>query len=587
MNLRGIGASPGIAIGPAFIVNSVKRHILKKRLQSTGLDAEQQRFKDAVTYVEQQFSRLLDEVPEELKHHNDILKSHLMMLKDPMVYDRTLALIEEKKINAEWAMDKALEDVRTIFLKVKDAYIRERLEDVEFVAKKVQLFLSGKDAFLDISEIDEPVIIVARDLSPADTVQIQKDKILAFVTEVGSRTSHTAILARSLGIPAVVGLEKVTSRVEAGHHIIVDGASGNLIVSPEEHEISRYLQKQQKYINYRLEIIHHSNLPAETRDGYRIKIKANIELTEEIPSIITNGAEGIGLFRTEFLYLSKKELPYEDELYNWYRQALERINPYPVTIRTLDIGGDKFLSNINLDEELNPALGLRAIRLCLKERQLFKTQLRAILRAAVYGNPRIMFPLVSGIQEVLEVKKFLKEVVAELEREGLPFRSDIPTGIMIEVPSAVLMSDILARHVDFFSIGTNDLIQYSLAIDRVNESVAHLYEPLHPGVLRMIRMSADAAHAAGIPIAMCGEMAGVAMYIPILIGMELDELSMSAQDIPKVKRIIRNSDYERCTEFVKILNNIHSSSEMRDAVIKFFKQNYTPDFWSEEYGYLN
>jgi phosphotransferase system enzyme I (PtsI) len=587
MRLKGIGASPGIAIGAAFVVNAARHHIVRKHIPENMLEREQQRFRDAVSEVEEQLSRLLDEIPEELRAHSDILKSHLMMLEDPMVYDRTLALIEEQGINAEWGLDNALADVRKLFSKVKDSYIRERLEDIEFVVKKVQLFLAGEDAFIDISEINEPVIIVARDLSPADTVQINKDKILAFVTEVGSRTSHTAILARSLGIPAVVGLDMVTSRVQSGRHVIVDGTTGKMLVSPEEHEISKYLQKQQKYINYRLEIVHHSNLPAETRDGYRIRIKANIEFVDEIPSIIANGAEGIGLFRTEFHYLAKKELPTEDELYSSYRQVLEKVSPYPVTIRTLDIGGDKFLSNINLDEEINPALGLRAIRLCLRERQLFRTQLRAILRAALHGNPRIMFPLVSGIQEVLEVKKFLAEVVSGLESEGTKFKKDVPVGIMIEVPTAVLMSDVLARHVDFFSIGTNDLIQYSLAIDRVNESVAHLYEPLHPGVLRMIKTSVESAHGCGIPAAMCGEMAGVPMYIPILIGMGLDELSMSAQDIPKAKRIIRNSNQEQCEELVRNLQNIYSSDEMRDVVVRFFKENYTADFWSEEYGYMN
>lgn len=587
MKIRGIGASPGIAIGTAFHIDSFNSYIIRHHILEKQVEKEKQRFRNSVSEAEEQFAKLLDELPNELKHHKDVLKSHLMMLTDPMVYDRTIHFIEEKKINAEWGLDRALKNARKIFSKVKDSYIRERIEDVEFVIKRVQLILSGGDAIIDISKIKEPSILIAKDLSPADTVQMQKEKILAFVTETGSKTSHTAILARSLGIPAVVGAEKITRQIESGNQIIVDGTSGSVIVNPEEKEINDHIQQQQKYLNYRLEIVHHSNLPAETKDGFTLKIKANIELIDEVPSILKNGAEGIGLFRTEFLYLARKELPTEKELFQAYKKVVEKIAPYPVTIRTLDIGGDKFLSNTKLDEELNPALGLRAIRLCLKERELFKTQLRAIMRAAVYGNTRIMFPLVSGIQEIKEIKSFMAETADGLKKEGIEHDPDIITGIMLEVPTAVLMSDVLAREVDFFSIGTNDLIQYSLAIDRVNEAVAHLYEPLHPGILRMIHSSVNSAHQAGIPIAMCGEMAGVPMYIPILLGMELDELSMGPHAIPKAKRVIRNSDQLVCANFVKRLKEINESREMRQAVFDFFKDNYTEDFWSEEYAYLN
>jgi phosphotransferase system enzyme I (PtsI) len=573
--LRGIGACPGVAIGPAFFLDKHKAKVLPRTLERNEIQEEQQRFIQAVSQAEEQISRLMAEIPEELREHTGILQSHLLMLKDRMVYDNTLRLIAEEGINAEWALNRSLEHVRELFNQIKEPYIRERIRDVDYVVYRVLDILSGRPS-MDLTQLENPVVVVAHDLSPVDTVQMRPDKILAFVTDMGSRTSHTAILARSLEIPAVVGLENACSTIFSGEILVVDGLSGDVTIAPDSKLLERYREKQRAYLRYKLDIIYNSHLPAETEDGFRIKTKANIELLEEIPSVLSHGSEGVGLLRTEFLYLADKELPSEETMFSAYREVAECLAPYPVTIRTLDIGGDKFISSVSFSEEINPALGLRAVRLCLKEPRLFRTQLRAILRASAYGHVSILIPLISGCLEIIQVKEHLEAIKEELRRDGVPFDKDIKLGIMIEVPSAVLVADILAKHVDFFSIGTNDLIQYSLAIDRGNEHVAHLYQPLHPGILRMIHSTVEAAHEAGIGAAMCGEMAGEPMYAPILVGMGLDELSMNSIAIPRVKRMIRQCSHERCSQLVRNLLESSSSEETATMLSNFLLTNF-PD----------
>ena len=575
--LKGIGASPGVVIGPAFLLDYHKVKILKRQIKKGEIDQEKQRFENAVSEAENQIKQLIAEIPEEFREHSGIFETYLLMLKDRMVYDRTLRLISEEQINAEWALNNALDHVRELFEQVKDQYIRERFEDIKYAVRRVQKLLSGSPS-VDFSQLEEPVILVAHDLSPADTIQMAKEKILAFVTDMGSRTSHTAILGRSLGLPAVVGMEDAMSSIFSGETLIVDGLCGDVVVNPDDELLGHYREKQEDYIRYRLDVIQYSNLPAETQDGFRFKIKANIEFLEEISSVISNGAEGIGLYRTEVMYLAHKELPIEEELFLAYKEVAGRMSPFPTTIRTLDIGGDKFLSSVSQDDEINPALGLRAIRLCLKESNLFRTQLRAILRASAYGDVKILFPLISGRSEIIQVKEHLEKTKNELRREGIPFNEDIKTGIMIEVPSAVLLADVLAKEVDFFSIGTNDLIQYSLAIDRGNEYVAHLYEPLHPGVLRMIYRTIEAAHEAGIEAAVCGEMAGEPMYLPVLIGMGLDELSMNALDIPKIKRMIRMSNQNQCSALVRDLLEYSTAQKIRGHLLDFLTSNFPGEF---------
>ncbi|MBW2163448.1 MAG: phosphoenolpyruvate--protein phosphotransferase, partial [Deltaproteobacteria bacterium] len=562
---------------PAFLLDYHKVKILKRQIKKGEIDQEKQRFENAVSEAESQIKQLIAEIPEEFREHSGIFETYLLMLKDRMVYDRTLRLISEEQINAEWALNNALDHVRELFEQVKDQYIRERFEDIKYAVRRVQKLLSGSPS-VDFSQLEEPVILVAHDLSPADTIQMAKEKILAFVTDMGSRTSHTAILGRSLGLPAVVGLENATSSIFSGETLIVDGLCGDVVVNPDDELLGHYREKQEDYIRYRLDVIQYSNLPAETQDGFRFKIKANIEFLEEISSVISSGAEGIGLYRTEVMYLAHKELPIEEELFLAYQEVVGRMSPFPTTIRTLDIGGDKFLSSVSQDDEINPALGLRAIRLCLKESNLFRTQLRAILRASAYGDVKILFPLISGRSEIIQVKEHLEKTKNELRREGIPFNEDIKTGIMIEVPSAVLLADVLAKEVDFFSIGTNDLIQYSLAIDRGNEYVAHLYEPLHPGVLRMIYHTIEAAHEAGIEAAVCGEMAGEPMYLPVLIGMGLDELSMNALDIPKIKRMIRMSNQNQCSALVRDLLEYSTAQKIRGHLLDFLTSNFPGEF---------
>jgi phosphotransferase system enzyme I (PtsI) len=371
-------------------------------------------------------------------------------------------------------------------------------------------------------------------------------------------------MARALEMPAVVGLESITQEVNTGETIIVDGIIGVVIVNPSLETLREYADKKQRYEELEKELFRYRQLPAETRDGFRIKVYANIELVEELPSVLDHGAEGIGLYRTEFLYLNRKDLPTEEEHFAIYKSVVEEISPHPVTIRTLDLGGDKFISQIELAEEMNPAMGLRAIRFCLKEVGVFKTQLRAILRASVFGNVRLMFPMISGYQEIIQIKAILQEVMDDLTRENVSFDRDLQIGIMIEIPSAATIADILAREVDFFSIGTNDLIQYSLAIDRVNEHVSYLYEPLHPAVLRLISTVIDAAHNAGIRVSMCGEMAGESMYVPILVGLGLDELSMNALSILKVKKMIRSVSYKEAREFAKQIFKLSTAAEIEE-----------------------
>ncbi len=575
--MKGVGASPGIAVGNVYLLDHHRLRIVRRRIDDQEALEEVGRFEDAVSEVESQLSQLIQQMPEELREHSGILQSHLMMLRDKMLYDKTVSLIKEEKINAEWAHAKAFERIKGLFKNVQEQYIKERLQDIESVFSKVQRGLMGKPV-TDLGKIEEPVILVSRDLSPADTVQLDPEKIMAFVTEMGSKTSHTAILARSIGVPAVVGLENITSLVMSGTILAVDGISGEVVVDPNDEVLATYKERRASYTKYRLDIIHHSHLPAETKDGYRVKVKANIELLEEIPAVLANGAEGIGLFRTEFLYLRQKELPNEEQLFHAYRDVVEKLSPYPVTIRTLDIGGDKFVSDVSLDDEINPALGLRAVRLCLKETSLFKAQLRAILRASAYGQVRLLIPLISGVKEITEVKEVMALVKKDLKEQGIPFDTGLKTGVMIEVPTAVVIADLLAKEADFFSIGTNDLIQYSLAIDRVNEFVAHLYEPLHPGILRMIKRSVDAAHDDGIDVAMCGEMAGEPMYVPILIGLGLDELSMNAPSIPRVKRMIRQVSYEECQGLVRELLEIPTARGVKKKVLEYLTAHFPEEF---------
>jgi phosphoenolpyruvate-protein phosphotransferase (PTS system enzyme I) len=576
--LKGIGASGGVAMGRAYLLDRSRVKVLYQYLlDENQIEPEMERFIEAVNKADGQLNQILEEIPEEIKDYAGIIDSHRLILRDRMIYDQTLEIIQREQINAEWALKKAIVKAQEIFSKIKDNYFRNRIKDVEDVSERILRNLTGKQ-IESLSDIKGQVIIVAHDLSPADTTQMRLDNVLGFVTDMGGKTSHTAIIAQSLEIPAVVGLEHITHEVNSGDLIILDGSDGQVILNPDPQTLNFFQQKKRKYGEYRVELAKYSHLLAETLDGFRIKIRANIEFLEEISTVQANGAEGIGLFRTEFLYLSQKELPSEQTLFESFREAVRVMAPHYVTIRTLDIGGDKFASHLDLAEEMNPALGLRAIRFCLKEVDIFKRQLRAILRASSYGKLKILFPMISDIDEVSKAKAILNEVKEDLLREKIPFDPQIPIGIMIEIPSAVAMADLLAREVDFFSIGTNDLIQYTLAIDRVNEHVAHMYQPLHPAILRLIQQTIEAGHRAGIPVAMCGEMAGEPLYIPILLGLGLDELSMNPMSIPRVKRIIRMTSYKESKEFLNKILALKTTDEVNAYVRREMAQMFSDSF---------
>jgi phosphotransferase system enzyme I (PtsI) len=554
--LQGIAVSPGIIIGKAHLVDRSRVKILYYCLISDEqLSGEVERFKEALSTTENQLITLKNRMPDQVREHAFILDSYLMILRDSMLTDSTIQRILNEKINAEWALKKSLEEIRQIFKQIDDEYIRSRINDVENVTERILRNFSG-DVHQGLGEINERVIIVAHDLSPADTAELNISKVRGFITDVGGRTSHTAIMAQALEIPAIVGLESATALVEEGDLLVVDGNTGEVIVNPDENTITYYQEKQVEDEEYKSNIVQASHLPAITLDGHRIAIMANMEFLEEVAVIRDYGGEGIGLYRTEILYLRSKGLPSEGELFEDYRKVAELIAPDPVTIRTLDLGGDKFAPDLEDTKEVNPALGLRAIRLCLKEPEIFKTQLRAILRASAYGKIQIMFPMISGLQELLDAKEILRQTREKLDHEEIKYDKGIRVGIMIEIPSAVTMAEFLAQHVDFLSIGTNDLIQYALAIDRINEHVSYMYQPFHPAILRMVQQVIRAASNANISVSLCGEMAGDPLCVPMLLGLGIKELSINVRAIPLVKKIIRaislegaRADFENFIKF--------------------------------------
>ncbi len=568
IRLRGIAVSPGIIIGKARLVDRSKQKIIYQYLiNEREIYKEVTRFREALHATKEQIVTLKNRMSDQIREHSFILDTHLMIVDDSMVSDTTINTILEEKINAEWALKKSVQKIRKLFEEIDYEYIRDRINDVENVAERILRNLSGREQD-SLSEINERVIIVAHDLSPADTSELNTAMVLGFITDVGGRTSHTAIMAQSLKIPAVVGLESITSQVQDGDLLIVDGYNGEIILGPDEDTILAYEEKHDYHERYRSSILRLSHLPSETIDGHRLAIKANIEFLEEVVSAKDYGAEGIGLYRTEYHYLKSGVMPDEEDLFDDYRQVAEIMAPSPVTIRTLDLGGDKFMSGHELTREVNPALGLRAIRFCLKEPGIFKTQLRAILRASVHGQIQMMFPMISGLQELLDAKKILSEVMEELENKKVGYDRDIRVGIMIEVPSAVTMADILARHVDFFSIGTNDLIQYALAIDRVNEHVAYMYEPYHPAVIRMITQTVKSAKDEGIEVALCGEMAGDPFCAPLLLGIGIDELSVNAGAIPLLKKLIRSISRKDAVNDLREIMKLTTAKEVRKFIMQ-------------------
>jgi phosphoenolpyruvate-protein phosphotransferase (PTS system enzyme I) len=582
--LKGIPGSPGLCIGKAYLVDKEGVDVVEKYyIGDSDLEAEINRFKAAVKKAIDELAIIIEDTPDEFRQHTHILETHKVLLQDKMLYDRTINIIKNERVNAEWALKKTISIVRPMFETMDNDYLKDRAEDIIHVSDRVLNSLVGAEG-VNIAKIDKRVVLVAPDLSPAETSQIQLERVMGFVTDHGGRASHTSIIARTLEIPAVLGLEHAMHTIKNDDIIIVDGSAGIVVVHPSDHTLIDAEDRKARYENFKAVIARWSHLPAETSDGFRLKMMGNIELPEEVVAVRDRGGEGIGLYRTEFQYLNRMDFPAEETLYENYKDVIDVIPEHPVTIRTLDINGDKAVAYISPEDEDNPALGLRAIRYCLQRPEIFKTQLRAILRAAVHGDVRILFPMIASLEEVREAKRHFNQAAECLDKEGVPFKADIPIGVMIEVPSAVITADHIAKEVDFFSIGTNDLIQYTLAIDRGNRHVAHMYQALHPAILRLLKQLTDVGREAGIPTYMCGEMAGDPRMMPILLGLGLDELSMNPQAIPAAKRMVRALNLAESQEFLETALKMRTVTAIESLLEDSYGEAlaaalYTPNGW--------
>ncbi len=574
MEFKGISASPGIVVGNLFYLEMGKFDVKRYNIPHEEIACEVQRFKDAIESTKRELRKIKRHTSKKLLHkHAETFKAYLQIVDDPVLLIEVIEHIEEEHINAESALWETIEKITDGIASLPDEYLRERAIDVYDIGRRILHHLAGIPHF-NLKDIEEEVIVVSHNLTPSDTFQMSKAKVKGFVTDIGGKTSHTAIIARALGIPAVVGLKDITSYAKTGIPIIVDGIHGIVIIDPTPEEIEKYEQKYEEYQRVKGGLAWLKGVPAETQDTYRIEISANIELQEEVKTIKSIGAEGIGLYRTEFLYLNRDDVPSEEEQFEIYRQVLSEVAPHPVTIRTLDLGGDKFLSYMGTSGEKNPSLGLRAIRLCLKRNELFEPHVRAILRASNYGRLRLMFPLISTFEEIKEIKRYLARIIDQLVAEDPSFKPHFELGIMIETPSAALIADILAQEVDFFSIGTNDLIQYTLVVERVNEDVAYLYNPLHPAIFRLIKKTIDDAHRAGIWVGMCGEMASDPLYTVALLGLGLDEFSVSGGVVPMIKEIIRSVTLIEAKELADQILTMDINSSPEDFLRKYIESKY-------------
>ena len=541
---KGIAASPGIAVGKAYILEKEEYCILEYKIKKEEVERELERFEVAVESSKKDLGKIKKRVEEELGEKEAyIFQAHLYILEDPLFVQDITKRIRRQRLNAEAAVRRTLKVFEAKFASARAEFIRRRFGDVEDVGEHILRNLLKRPT-LSLSHLEEKIIVVADDLAPSDTASMQKSNILGFATNVGGRTSHTAIMARSMEIPAVVGLGSITSKVQPGSVVILDGNRGRVIVNPTSRQLANYRTEKERFISHRKELEILRSLPPQTLDGREVGLAANIAGPEEVDLAVREGAEGIGLYRTEYLYMNRSTLPSEDEQMEAYKKVLEKAAPSSVIIRTLDLGGDKFLSHFPVPAEINPFMGWRAIRLCLERVDIFETQLRAILRASRFGNGKIMYPMISGVEEVRKVRRILTGIKEKLKREGTPFAENVETGVMIEIPSAAIIADLLAKEVDFFSLGTNDLIQYSLAVDRVNEKVAYLYQPLHPTILRLIDNVVKCAHRENIWVGVCGEMASDPLSVLILLGLGVDEFSVAPTSLLEIKKIIRNTNWE-------------------------------------------
>ncbi|CAH2212686.1 phosphoenolpyruvate--protein phosphotransferase [Tepidibacter aestuarii] len=564
--IKGTNASPGIALGKALVLEHNEIVIEKKTVEN--IELEQKKLTDAIDKSKEELTKVKEKALAELGAEKaEIFEAHLLVLQDPELVDSTLNKIKDEKVNAEYAFNEVKNMFVSMFESMDNEYMKERAADIKDVANRVLRHILNIK-FVDLSALENEVVLIANDLTPSDTATMNKKKVLGFLTDIGGRTSHTAIMARTLEIPAVVGLKNITETVKDGDCIIFNGETGEVIINPDENTINEYKALKEKFEKEKKELESLKGQESKTLDSRHVELAGNIGTPNDVQGLINNDAEGVGLYRTEFLYMDRSDFPTEGEQYESYKAVLESMNPKPIVIRTLDIGGDKELSYLKMDKEMNPFLGYRAIRLCLDRQDIFKTQLRALLRASVHGNLRIMFPMISSLEELLSAKEILESVKSDLDKEGIDYSKNIEVGMMIEVPSAALISDILAKHVDFFSIGTNDLIQYTTAVDRMNEKIHNLYNQFNPAVLRLIKMVIDNGHKEGKWVGMCGEAAGDKRMIPILLGMGLDEFSMSPISILPARKLITSLEYE---EMKKVAEKVVSMSTAKE--IEEYMQN--------------
>lgn len=571
--LEGIPVSPGIAVGPAFLLPEPEVCSPPERsLSDEELEKEWSRFLEALAASKAEIQALRDRIAGQVGvDHAGILDAQLMIVDDSQLIEEIHNSLITKKKNIEWVFYQTVSRYLHILYGSGNEYLSERRADIKDVMTRVLDNLRGQKR-AGLSELSRPSVVIAHDISPSDTAKMDTEMVLGMATDAGGQSSHTAIMAKALGLPAVVGLHRITDVVQEGDPVLIDGRRGTVTVHPSEETILRGEAELQRIEAYADSLSRLRALPAETRDQHRITLSANIELPAEVSSVIESGAEGVGLYRTEFIYMNRSDLPSEEEQFEAYKKVLEGVSPDPVIIRTMDLGGDKFITHLNIPFEFNPFLGWRAIRFCLERRDIFEVQLRAILRAGVHGRLKLMYPMISSVEEVIQANSILEGVKEQLNREGIPYADDFEIGVMIEVPAAALTVDIIAKEVDFFSIGTNDLIQYTLAVERVNDKIAHLYQPYHPAVLRLGKRIVDEGHKNKIWVGICGEMAADPAMCFILLGMGLDEISASPAVVPRVKNVVRNLSYRDAAAFVDEIMQYTSPKEIESRALEVVRK---------------
>ncbi|TVX88370.1 phosphoenolpyruvate--protein phosphotransferase [Paenibacillus agilis] len=568
MLLKGIAAASGYAIGPAFIMEEHHTEIERRELPAGEVEAEAARLQAAVQQAMAELEQIKEKTAAKLgEHEAEIFATHILVLQDEEFIGQAVQKVRDESVNAEFAMSEVTQMLVDIFSSMDSEYMRERAADFRDVSKRVLTALSGQSG-TSLNDFEEAVVLFAHDLTPSDTAQLDRSKVAGFATNIGGRTSHSAIMARSMEIPAVVGTQNGSEAVKTGDIVILDGSSGIILVNPDEDTIKTYQEKQAKYMKRQEAMKLYKDKPSITADGHEVELVSNIGNPQDALGARNNGAEGVGLYRTEFLYMGRDNFPSEEEQFNSYVAVCETLGAEkPVVIRTLDIGGDKELPYLELPKEMNPFLGYRAIRLCLDRKDLFKTQLRAILRASAHGNVKLMYPMISSIVELRAANELLAETKAELDAEGIAYNKEMEVGMMIEVPAAAIIADQLAKEVDFFSIGTNDLVQYTMAADRMNENVSHLTQPFNPAVIRLIKMVIDAAHKEGKWAGMCGEMAGNLKAVPLLLGLGLDEFSMSASSVLSVRVLLSRLNREEMKQLAEEALNLETAEEIQYLIV--------------------